>query len=195
MALRGGQSCSWPLVPPAVGNPRRKLSNRGRWFRMLWRRTSPGWLGSRTSVAGRRELVDVARTQGSHQLHTRLPPTGLNSKGPRTSLQRPLPGLVSKRQNVKTPCARQTHHRVCRQGSSLLTYSTGTTADTTFKLAATTTSTTAPPNIPTPPSTTKTTRSGRHVRFPVRFTSLASISERGDVGAFHGNLPHVQGLG
>jgi hypothetical protein len=64
-------------------------------------------------------------TQGSHQLHTRLPPTGLNSTGPQTFLQRPLSGLVSERQNVKTPCVWKTHHRVC-----LVTYSMRTTADT-----------------------------------------------------------------
>jgi hypothetical protein len=59
-------------------------------------------------------------TQGSHQLHTRLPPTGLNSSGSQTSLQRPLPSLVSERQNTKTPCARKTHHRVYRQGQACL---------------------------------------------------------------------------
>jgi hypothetical protein len=55
-----------------------------------------------------------------HQLHTRLPPTGLDLSGPITSLQRPLPGLVPERQNAKTPFARQTHHRVCRQGEACL---------------------------------------------------------------------------
>jgi hypothetical protein len=35
-------------------------------------------------------------TQAPHQLHTRLPPTGLNSSGPQTSLQRTLPSLLGK---------------------------------------------------------------------------------------------------
>jgi hypothetical protein len=38
----------------------------------------------------------------------------------RTSLQRPLPGFVPERQNTKALCARQTHHRVCRQGQACL---------------------------------------------------------------------------
>jgi hypothetical protein len=41
---------------------------------------------------------------------------------------------------------------------------------TTSKPAASATPITTPSDIPTPPSTTKTTRSGRHVHFPVRFT-------------------------
>jgi cleavage and polyadenylation specificity factor subunit 1 len=48
-------------------------------------------------------------------------------------------------------------------------FNEGNSGHTTFKPATTTTTT--PSEIPTPPSTTKTTRSGRHVRFPVRFTS------------------------
>jgi hypothetical protein len=42
---------------------------------------------------------------------------------------------------------------------------------TISKHADTATLTKAPPNIPTPPSAIKITRSGRHVHFPVRFTS------------------------
>jgi hypothetical protein len=49
------------LVLPAVGNPRRKLCNRGRWPLMLWRHISSGWLGSRASGPGRRESLDFAR--------------------------------------------------------------------------------------------------------------------------------------
>jgi hypothetical protein len=43
--------------------------------------------------------------------------------------------------------------------------------NTVSKAAATATPATAPSQIPTPPSTTKTTCSGHHVDFPVRFTS------------------------
>jgi hypothetical protein len=42
---------------------------------------------------------------------------------------------------------------------------------TTPKPTDTATPTKAPPDIPTPPSAIKTTRSGRHVHFPLRFTS------------------------
>jgi hypothetical protein len=42
---------------------------------------------------------------------------------------------------------------------------------TTFNPATTATPTTTPSEIAPPPSMTKTARSGRHVRFPVRFTS------------------------
>jgi hypothetical protein len=47
------------------------------------------------------------RTQVSPQLHTRFPPTGLNSSGPRASLQRLLPGLISERQNLKAAVRRK----------------------------------------------------------------------------------------
>jgi hypothetical protein len=56
-----GSPVDGSLVPPAVGNPRRRLCNRGRWPRMLWIRSSLGWLGFHVSGAGRREFVDVAR--------------------------------------------------------------------------------------------------------------------------------------
>jgi hypothetical protein len=58
------------------------------------------------------------RTQGSSRLHTHFP--GRNSSGPRTFLQRRLPGLVPERQKVKTSCTRKTSHRVYRQGQACL---------------------------------------------------------------------------
>jgi hypothetical protein len=90
-------------------------------------------------------------TQGPHQLHTRLPPTGLNLSGPRTSLQRPLPGLVPERQN--------TADRV----KPAYVFNEDNSGHTISKPATTA--------IPTSPSATNTTRSGWHVHFPVRFTS------------------------
>jgi hypothetical protein len=49
---------------------------------------------------------------------TRLPPRRLNSSGPQSFLQRPLPGLIPERQNSKTSCAWKTHHCVCRKGQT-----------------------------------------------------------------------------
>jgi hypothetical protein len=49
---------------------------------------------------------------------------------------------------------------------------------TTSKPAASATPTTTPSDIPTPLTTTKTTRSGRHVHFPVRFITVLFIYEQ-----------------
>jgi hypothetical protein len=104
--------------------------------------------------------------------HTHVPVTGLNLSDPRASLQWPLPGLVSERQNTKTHRVLQTHHHVCWQGQACShIFDEDDSGHTTSKPAATATPTTTPSDIRTPPSTTKTTRSGRHPHFPVRFTT------------------------
>jgi hypothetical protein len=69
-----------------------------------------------TSSDSTPHLPSNVHAQGPPKLHARLSPPGRNSSGSGAPLQRPLPGPLMEPEDDETPCARQAHHRVDRQG-------------------------------------------------------------------------------
>jgi hypothetical protein len=137
--------------------------------------TAPAYGPPQASSSNTPHQSRYLRIQGS-QLHTRFPPAGFNLLGSRASLQRPLPGLISERQNIKTACVWQTHHCVCWQGQACLHIQRGLR---THYLQTC-----------NHPNASHSTFSNTSTFNNQEYTSGGG----GDVGAFHGNLPHAANI-
>jgi hypothetical protein len=102
---------------------------------------------------------------------------GRNTLGSGASFQRPLPSPLPERENAAAAFARKSVKVSSDRVKPIYVLNQTDCGSTTFNPSASATPATVPPS--TPPPISQTTRSGRHVPFPARFNTQATISAGG----------------
>jgi hypothetical protein len=134
-------------------------------------------------------------TQGSPQVHARFSPTELNSSGTRTSLSGPYQALSRNHKTLKLLVREKPITVSVGRVNPAHIFNEDNCGHTTFKPVTTVTPATAPSEYHH-----RFQRSRLHAPdnisvFPYASPSQHQFPRGGDVGTFHGNLPHVANIG